>query len=99
LTFPKTKIETIKYNLGMLTNIKMIRMLIQDNNPPKYEINSLSKYSCRINCIKCGITLDFSEKGSEINSSITDLIAGFTSLNFNLKIDGVCTDCQNRKVI
>lgn len=97
--FPSINKTTIENNLEMLDKLKVIKKLKHNNKYPKYEILTLPVYSCELICIKCGLAFDLNEEGTDIHTQFSNVIAGFTSLNISMKIQGVCADCQNKKII
>lgn len=97
--FPNITKTTIENNLEMLNKLRLIKKIKLNNKYPKYEILTLPVYSYELICIKCGLALDLNEEGTDINTHFSNIIAGFTSLSVSMKIQGVCADCQDKKII
>lgn len=98
LDFQKIKRSTVENTLDIFVKVKIIKELKNKNESPEYEVLASPEYACGVNCIKCGINLDIMENGKKINKYMKDILY-FTSLNINLKIQGVCADCKGIRII
>lgn len=97
--FPTITQTTIDNNMKIFEKCNVVRRVITNSQTLKYEMTDLPFYKCEVSCIRCGIYLDFSDKGKGLINYFDDILTGFNPLNLNLKIQGLCAECEEKKII
>lgn len=99
IDFPTITQATIDNNMKIYEQCNVVKKVKTNSRTFKYEMTQLPFYKCEVSCIRCGIYLDFSDKGKGLINYFDDILTGFNPLNLNLKIQGLCAECEEKKII
>ncbi|MFO8184217.1 MAG: transcriptional repressor [Candidatus Aegiribacteria sp.] len=92
---PRTSLSTVYRNLGILVDQGRIKAVPGSGKEVHYDHN---KYEhCHIECCRCGKMCDVDVTPIDSGELTPDELSGYTLLEVNINLLGICPECSEKE--